>query len=336
MFIVRRSLPPYPISTVFRAVVSGMVILFAVGAPAQGAPRRLASPSAAARSTARRSAKEKSAHSFHGRRGRRNQDRGLHTDEQRQRFREKRLPLGIAERLRARGRPLVEVFVDPEVHRLVELPGLRLPIADVAGVFLAARQHALGEAEPLADLPDLRAIPAQLVEVAAVGRRLERRDRRQHLVLLGEQQRADLRYVALRPLVVLRELAAQPVTLVEARIAPEVHVLVEHAELGGPAALELAVLVAADLAADLGVELEVLGLLAGLERIGAQLVDHDPAPLRSAIRCVGRVDGVVLAQRMSLPVFGEQDAPVDRKSTRLNSSHVEISYAVFCLKKKKI
>src|SRR5690349_21936876 len=27
--------------------------------------------------------------------------------------------------------------------------------------------------------------------------------------------------------------------------------------------------------------------------------------------------------------------PPDRKSTRLNSSHVEISYAVFCLKKKK-
>src|SRR5437868_9711401 len=27
--------------------------------------------------------------------------------------------------------------------------------------------------------------------------------------------------------------------------------------------------------------------------------------------------------------------PVDRKSTRLNSSHVSISYAVFCLKKKK-
>src|SRR5690349_22168485 len=28
-------------------------------------------------------------------------------------------------------------------------------------------------------------------------------------------------------------------------------------------------------------------------------------------------------------------AEADRKSTRLNSSHVEISYAVFCLKKKK-
>src|SRR2546428_10224322 len=30
------------------------------------------------------------------------------------------------------------------------------------------------------------------------------------------------------------------------------------------------------------------------------------------------------------------DAPVDRKSTRLNSSHDQISYAVFCLEKKKI
>src|SRR5690554_7375691 len=30
-----------------------------------------------------------------------------------------------------------------------------------------------------------------------------------------------------------------------------------------------------------------------------------------------------------------QDIESDRKSTRLNSSHVRISYAVFCLKKKK-
>src|SRR3989442_10321798 len=29
------------------------------------------------------------------------------------------------------------------------------------------------------------------------------------------------------------------------------------------------------------------------------------------------------------------EAEIDRKSTRLNSSHVRISYAVFCLKKKK-
>src|SRR5439155_22046240 len=31
----------------------------------------------------------------------------------------------------------------------------------------------------------------------------------------------------------------------------------------------------------------------------------------------------------------ELHSPLDRKSTRLNSSHVAISYAVFCLKKKK-
>src|SRR5437588_2855641 len=32
---------------------------------------------------------------------------------------------------------------------------------------------------------------------------------------------------------------------------------------------------------------------------------------------------------------GRLDADADRKSTRLNSSHTVISYAVFCLKKKK-
>src|SRR5215475_14659092 len=36
----------------------------------------------------------------------------------------------------------------------------------------------------------------------------------------------------------------------------------------------------------------------------------------------------------SPPPASRRPAP-DRKSTRLNSSHVKISYAVFCLKKKK-
>src|SRR5690242_20897391 len=31
---------------------------------------------------------------------------------------------------------------------------------------------------------------------------------------------------------------------------------------------------------------------------------------------------------------GQRDQELDRKSTRLNSSHMSISYAVFCLKKK--
>src|SRR5690625_5976741 len=45
----------------------------------------------------------------------------------------------------------------------------------------------------------------------------------------------------------------------------------------------------------------------------------------------------VLFSRVS-PVFPSRPAQgtrLDRKSTRLNSSHVAISYAVFCLKKKK-
>src|SRR5690625_6828170 len=36
-----------------------------------------------------------------------------------------------------------------------------------------------------------------------------------------------------------------------------------------------------------------------------------------------------------VPVLVKQFYQQDRKSTRLNSSHVAISYAVFCLKKKK-
>src|SRR6266702_7342771 len=36
----------------------------------------------------------------------------------------------------------------------------------------------------------------------------------------------------------------------------------------------------------------------------------------------------------NLHMSGNNPAEVDRKSTRLNSSHVAISYAVFCLKKK--
>src|SRR5439155_175977 len=42
------------------------------------------------------------------------------------------------------------------------------------------------------------------------------------------------------------------------------------------------------------------------------------------------------SELLGVLVLGSQDRqPQDRKSTRLNSSHVAISYAVFCLKKKK-
>src|SRR5690625_5873711 len=45
-----------------------------------------------------------------------------------------------------------------------------------------------------------------------------------------------------------------------------------------------------------------------------------------------------LARSLADFLFNDEDAMIrieDRKSTRLNSSHVAISYAVFCLKKKK-
>src|SRR3712207_8517333 len=43
---------------------------------------------------------------------------------------------------------------------------------------------------------------------------------------------------------------------------------------------------------------------------------------------------VLPGQPVAVPRLGER-ARRDRKSTRLNSSHANISYAVFCLKKKK-
>src|SRR5436305_8817549 len=44
---------------------------------------------------------------------------------------------------------------------------------------------------------------------------------------------------------------------------------------------------------------------------------------------------LILARHVMAPADLERHNPnLDRKSTRLNSSHVRISYAVFCLKKK--
>src|SRR5438874_6330871 len=53
----------------------------------------------------------------------------------------------------------------------------------------------------------------------------------------------------------------------------------------------------------------------------------------SALLGTNRFDlNAEFARTSSLP---QKASLTDRKSTRLNSSHVEISYAVFCLKKKK-
>src|SRR5438874_8876429 len=57
-----------------------------------------------------------------------------------------------------------------------------------------------------------------------------------------------------------------------------------------------------------------------VKRLESAALSRPAAPVRT-------IEGNISARAASMRA--------DRKSTRLNSSHVEISYAVFCLKKKK-
>src|SRR3712207_8688848 len=61
--------------------------------------------------------------------------------------------------------------------------------------------------------------------------------------------------------------------------------------------------------------------------------------LHAARPCVNRLDRILSrrsARRAEASAAWDSPTdPSDRKSTRLNSSHANISYAVFCLKKKK-
>src|SRR5688572_31318078 len=63
------------------------------------------------------------------------------------------------------------------------------------------------------------------------------------------------------------------------------------------------------------------------------------APLAAAIGGASAALGsFALEEGAPRPYAGDAAVPaamIDRKSTRLNSSHSQISYAVFCLKKKK-
>src|SRR3712207_8208485 len=63
---------------------------------------------------------------------------------------------------------------------------------------------------------------------------------------------------------------------------------------------------------------------------------HDAEGARAADRPAGAADPG--GDRRTPPGVGQhrEDARADRKSTRLNSSHANISYAVFCLKKKNL
>src|SRR6478672_13001286 len=58
-------------------------------------------------------------------------------------------------------------------------------------------------------------------------------------------------------------------------------------------------------------------------------------PYTTLFRSRHRVHAHVAARARLPPARRERADARDRKSTRLNSSHDQISYAVFCLKKKK-
>src|SRR3712207_8331706 len=74
----------------------------------------------------------------------------------------------------------------------------------------------------------------------------------------------------------------------------------------------------------------------------ARAVEQRPA-VRDLVRVLrrrhGREDGLAggadVDRRVGVREVRRVQEGVDRKSTRLNSSHANISYAVFCLKKKK-
>src|SRR3712207_8138691 len=75
-------------------------------------------------------------------------------------------------------------------------------------------------------------------------------------------------------------------------------------------------------------------VLAGRHRVGLDGVTVTDGLRRAPGRVLDR-----LLLGLGVDLGAEQDrvgGDEDRKSTRLNSSHANISYAVFCLKKKKL
>src|SRR3712207_7450358 len=66
------------------------------------------------------------------------------------------------------------------------------------------------------------------------------------------------------------------------------------------------------------------------------LQEGDREPARDSVRLPGSPIILRRGEPVQIIVLNRLTMPLsDRKSTRLNSSHANISYAVFCLKKKK-
>src|SRR5438552_13438019 len=73
-----------------------------------------------------------------------------------------------------------------------------------------------------------------------------------------------------------------------------------------------------------------------VDRKGATVAKLNPKLLMPGCKNPAKAEGHLEAFEHGFASFGvECEEWLDRKSTRLNSSHQIISYAVFCLKKKK-
>src|SRR2546426_3781470 len=118
--------------------------------------------------------------------------------------------------------------------------------------------------------------------------------------------------------------------------------------------MEMSLMSVSDLGVDL-VDRDEDGLLHAAQQVGDLLVERSQAfaPVHQEDQGVRFRNGAagLLADQTEHLLVGGRDQPAgvhqleppgwsrpptrDRKSTRLNSSHLVISYAVFCLKKKK-
>src|SRR5690606_41016275 len=85
---------------------------------------------------------------------------------------------------------------------------------------------------------------------------------------------------------------------------------------------------------DLGIDTHVIKT--GLGQLGiSRLVSKGEIIQGEVVQTAGDA-GAVGGLAAAAGTDVEAERLQDRKSTRLNSSHVKISYAVFCLKKKKL
>src|SRR2546427_8938741 len=76
----------------------------------------------------------------------------------------------------------------------------------------------------------------------------------------------------------------------------------------------------------------IQGAPGDINPLARAVADDGPEQLKIAGRGLGESAARIAR---SIRTEAEPNATLDRKSTRLNSSHSQISYAVFCLKKKK-